>query len=334
MAAAHKAVDNYRRPSWLSSVEILDLRHFSSADLRPLLDEEVEVWGRLLAWDYRGSSDMILRYIDAKILPGYAAVERGSIVGYSFFVYEGSKGVVGDLFVSPRRADTRAIELQMVEHMIETLQQSPGILRVEAQLLTHQTGELAAHFVSSGFQRYRRLFLTLQLRGSSAPHIPPAGLMEDVLVRRWAEQDYQPAAGVITAAYRSHIDSEINDQYRTNAGSNRFLNNIVRFPGCGVFDPESSFVAIHRSSSALIGLILCSRVKDDVGHVTQVCLVPEYRGMGIGERLIASTYHSLRHRNFNLLSLTVTEANHRAVDLYRSLGFVEMRVFDAFVWEG
>ena len=314
-------------------MEILDLRHFSSSDLRPLLEQEIEVWGRLLAWDYRGSSDMILRYIDAKILPGYAAVERGSIIGYSFFVYEGSKGVVGDLFVSPRRADVRAIELQMAEHMIETLQQSPGILRVEAQLLTHQTGELVANFVSAGFQRYRRLFLALQLRGSGAPHIPPVGLLEDILVRRWADQDYQPAAGVITAAYRSHIDSEINDQYRTNAGSNRFLNNIVRFPGCGVFDQDSSFVAIHRASSALIGLILCSRVKDDVGHVTQVCLVPEYRGRGIGERLVASTYHSLRNRNFRQLSLTVTEANHRAVDLYRRLGFVELRVFDAFVWE-
>ena len=84
---------------------------------------------------------MILRYVDAKILPGYAAVERGSIVGYSFFVYEGSKGVVGDLFVSPRRVDTHRIEAQMAEHVIETLQQSPGIHRVEAQLLMHQTGE-------------------------------------------------------------------------------------------------------------------------------------------------------------------------------------------------
>ena len=334
MAAAHRAVDHYRRPPWLNPVEILDLRHFSSADLRPLLDEEVEVWGKLLAWDYRGSSDMILRYIDAKILPGYAAVERGSIVGYSFFVYEGSKGVVGDLFVSPRRADARVIELQMVEHVIATLQQSPGILRVEAQLLTHETGELSANFVSAGFQSYRRLFLALPLRGSVAPNIPPMVLREDIMMRRWAEQDYQPAAGIITAAYRSHIDSEINDQYRTNAGSNRFLNNIVRFPGCGVFDPESSFVAIHRSTNALVGLILCSRVKDDVGHVTQVCLVPEYRGKGIGESLIASTYHSLRNRNFNQLSLTVTEANYRAVDLYRRLGFVELRVFDAFVWEG
>ena len=334
MAAAHRAVDNYRRPPWLSSVEILDLRHFSSDDLRPLLDREVEVWGGLLAWDYRGSADMILRYVDAKILPGYAAVERGSIVGYSFFVYEGSKGVVGDLFVSPRRPDARAIELQMVEHIIATLQQSPGILRVEAQLLTHKAGELTVNFVSAGFHRYRRLFLALHLRGADAPPIPPVGMPRDILVRRWSEQDYQPAAGVITAAYRAHIDSEINDQYRTNAGSNRFLNNIVRFPGCGVFDLDSSFVAIHRPSNTLIGLILCSRVKDDVGHVTQVCLMPEYRGQGIGESLIATTCHSLRNRNFSLLSLTVTEANQRAVDLYRRLGFVELRVFDAFVWEG
>jgi ribosomal protein S18 acetylase RimI-like enzyme len=277
---------------------------------------------------------MILRYADAKILPGYAAVERGSIVGYSFFVYEGSKGVVGDLFVSPHRPDARAIELQMVEHVIETLQQSPGILRVEAQLLTHQTGDLAANFISAGFQRYRRLFLVLQLQGATAPRIAPVSVPHDILIRRWAEHDYQPAAGVITASYRAHIDSEINDQYRTNAGSNRFLNNIVRFPGCGVFDIESSFVAIHRPSNALVGLILCSRVKDDVGHVTQVCLVPEYRRLGIGESLIANTHHSLRSRNFSALSLTVTEANHRAVDLYRRLGFDELRVFDAFVWEG
>ncbi len=322
----------FRRSQQPTTVEILDLRHFSSADLHSLLEEEVETWGRLLSWDYRSSADMIQRYVDAKILPGYAAVERGSIVGYAFFVYEGSKGVLGDLFVSPRRSDARQIESQMVEHVIETLQSSPGIHRVEAQLLTHPTGELAGIFADSGFQRYRRLFLALQLRDSprlATPQLPP-----EVQVRRWAEQDYQSAAGVITAAYRAHIDSEINDQYRTNAGSIRFLNNIVRFPGCGVFDAEASFAAIHRPSNSLIGVILCSRVKDDVGHVTQVCLVPEYRRQGIGENLIACTCNSLRNRNFNLLSLTVTEMNSHAVELYKRLGFIEVRVFDAFVWEG
>ena len=81
-------------------MEILDLRHFTSADLRPLLDDETDVWAKQLSWDYSGSAAMILRYIDAKILPGYAAVERGQISGYSFFVYESSKGVIGDLYVS------------------------------------------------------------------------------------------------------------------------------------------------------------------------------------------------------------------------------------------
>src|SRR5215467_11518392 len=122
----HTPIETHRTPPPFG-VEILDLRHFSSHHLRPLLDRESHVWAQLMAWDYRGSAEMILRYVDAKILPGYAAVERGSLVGYSFFVYEGSKGVIGDLFVSQRRSDARAIELRMLDHVIETLQSSPGI---------------------------------------------------------------------------------------------------------------------------------------------------------------------------------------------------------------
>ena len=109
--------------------------------------------------------------------------------------------------------------------------------------------------------------------------------------------DYQPAAGVITSSYRGHVDSEINDQYRTLSGSLRFLNNIVRFPGCGMFDPESSFAAVHKRTRILAGLILCSRVRQDVGHVTQVCVVPEYRSHGIGESLLAVTAANLRQRS-------------------------------------
>jgi ribosomal protein S18 acetylase RimI-like enzyme len=326
------AVRNPVRPA--ISVEILDLRHFSSADLRPLLAQEVELWGKTLSWDYRSSSEMILRYVDAKILPGYAAVERGSLMGYAFFVYEGSKGVIGDLFVAPGRCDVRAVEIRLLDHMIETLQQSPGIHRVEAQLLAHPTGELAEPFLANGFQRFRRLFLQLGLSGSGNSRPSLSQTSNHIHIRRWQEQDYQSAASVITASYRAHIDSEINDQYLTSAGSMRFLNNIVRFPGCGVFDPEASFVATHQPTNSLVGLILCSRVRDDVGHVTQVCVVPEHRGEGLGESLLACTCDALRARRFNLLTLTVTEANHRAVDLYRKLGFETGRVFDAFVWDG
>src|SRR5438128_2383220 len=251
-------------PSRSPRVEILDLRHFSSVDLRSLLDDEIRLWGRLLSWDYSGSADMILRYVDAKILPGYAAIDRGRIFGYSFFVYEGSKGVIGDLFVADgnRLPNPHEVESRLLLHVVETLQQSPGIHRVEAQLLVHEAGVVARPFVEQGFQRHQRLFMVLPLSDALKT---PRLLDPEIEIRRWTEQDYQPAAAAITTAYRGHVDSEINDQYRTLSGSLRFLNNIVRFPGCGTFDSEASFVAVHKRARSLGGLILRPRVRHDVG---------------------------------------------------------------------
>ena len=318
-------------------MDILDLRHFSSADLRPLLEDEVAMWGRLLSWDYSTSAEMILRYMDAKILPGYAAIERGSIFGYSFFVYEQSKGVIGDLFVrdsagDPARGSGRhEVEERLLTHVIETLQQSPGIHRVEAQLLTHHTGEVSQPFLQQGFSRHPRVFMNFEIgkHPQTAPPLPP-----QFEIRGWSEQEYQAAAALITAAYRGHVDSEINDQYRTLTGSLRFLNNIVRFPGCGTFDPQASFVVVDRRTRMLIGLILCSLVRPDVGHITQVCVLPEYRSAGLGEAMLAASTRNLRGRGFHFISLTVTEANDRAIALYKRIGFESTRVFDAFVWEG
>ncbi|MGB6383766.1 MAG: GNAT family N-acetyltransferase [Terriglobales bacterium] len=323
-------------------MEILDLRHFSSADLRPLLEDEIAMWGSVLAWDYAVSAEMILRYMDAKILPGYAAIERGSIFGYSFFVYEQNKGVIGDLFVrdsardNARGPDRHEVEERLLTHVIETLQQSPGVHRVEAQLLAHHAGEVSRPFLQQGFSRHPRVFMNFEIDKhpqtslpTSLPVLPP-----QFEIRPWSEQEYQAAAALITAAYRGHVDSEINDQYRSLTGSLRFLNNIVRFPGCGTFDPRASFVVLERRTHTLIGLILCSQVRPDVGHITQVCVLPEHRSAGLGAAMLAASTRNLRDRGFRFISLTVTEANDRAIALYKRIGFESTRVFDAFVWEG
>lgn len=318
------------------SLEIYDLRHFASADLRPLLEEETQLWEQQLGWDYTNSVEMVLRYLDARILPGYAALHDGRVYGYSFFVYEGSKGIIGDLFVSsdarPGLPGPDELKSQLLTHVIETLQRSPGIHRIEAQLLPHPTGALARPFLEAGFQRYGRLFMHVPVNG--AQFGAPRPRADDIEIRPWMQEDFNSAAAVITAAYRGHVDSEINDQYRSTNGSLRFLNNIVRFPGCGVFDPEASFVAVHRETRLTVGLVLCSRVKDGVGHITQVCLAPDVRGRRLGEALLGTAYAALQRRRFTALTLTVTEANAPAVELYRRLGFRVTHVFDAFVWEG
>ncbi len=82
-------------------------------------------------------------------------------------------------------------------------------------------------------------------------------------------------------------------------------------------------------------LACCSarRVRDDVGHVTQICVSPDYRGRGLGRLLMVQCARSLARRGFTLLTLTVTASNRHAVSLYEWLGFRGVHRFDAMVWD-
>ena len=55
--------------------------------------------------------------------------------------------------------------------------------------------------------------------------------------------------------------------------------------------------------------------------MTQVCVLPEYRSHGIGRIVDGSDYSEPASAKILLASLTVTEANDRAVELYFRLGF-------------
>ena len=67
-------------------LEILDLRHFAAGSLRPVLEAESRVWADRLHWDYRASANLLLQYLDARVLPGFVAVEDGRVVGYTICV--------------------------------------------------------------------------------------------------------------------------------------------------------------------------------------------------------------------------------------------------------
>ena len=315
-------------------LEILDLRHFSAASLRPLLDAESRQWSERLEWDYRASADLLLQYLDSRVLPGYVAIENGRVAGYLFCVYEEHKAVIGDVFaVAPQHSEATAtdIELRLLESLIELLQNSPGVDRIESQLLLHEHGQHAHVFRAAGFDIYRRLFMRLDLIKSPLAaeiHLPPG-----ISMRQWHEDDYSAAAHLISAAYQGHLDSHINDQYRTVAGSLRFLHNIVRFPGCGLFDNPASRVLVRTGTNEIVGILLCSRVREDVAHITQLCVAKDERGRGLGRVLIESCAAHLRARGFSALTLTVTEANENAVALYRHAGFEVRHTFDAMLWE-
>ena len=309
-------------------MHISDLRQTHSRALQPLFQEEAEHWRKELYWDYRASQQLIRKFIDSRSLAGYVALEDKHPAGYGFYVFEEQKGLIGGLFASPK-FDQLGISKKLLLRMLEDLRDTPFIERIEAQLMPFGNAfdEVLAQ---QGFRLRRRQFMLadLPVRGTLHPQ-----MRDGLRLQPWSDKFMEPCARLIQQAYTDHVDSEINDQYRTEIGAAKFLRNIVLLPGCGLFCPEASFIVRAATSEPPVGMILTSTVAPGVGHTTQVCVLPGYQKNGLGRRLMESSLAALQNHGYTALTLTVTSTNANAVRLYENLGFRTVKSFAAGVWE-
>jgi len=322
------------------SPSLVDLRRLRSEDLDVLLEEEVETWRQLLDWDVGKSADLVRRFVDMRALNGFALVYDGEAAGYAYYVLEEHKGLLGDLFV--RRA-FRSVENEnrLLASVLGSLTGAPQIGRIESQLMMWQS--TGAPPMPSHLSRFERNFMMLEMpravfdparrrvRGLVSAVVPAASR---VYLERWSDQYQEPAAQLIAAAYQGHVDSLINDQYRSVAGARRFLFNIVQYPGCGTFFKPASVAAFDRLTGRLCGISLASLVMPYCGHITQICVAPWVRGAGVGYELLRQSLTLLREAGCSKTSLTVTASNREAIKLYEDVGFTTIRKFFAYVWEG
>ena len=129
------------------------------------------------------------------------------------------------------------------------------------------------------------------------------------------------------------MDGQINDQYCSEAGSLKFLRNIVLLPGCGQFLPEASFLVRpaterqpDRDGAHFHGR--GGRRPHDANLRDARLSGPRHRPAVDG----AFDPGAPAARNYESLSLTVTSVNKRAVELYEHLGFRTVKTFAAGVW--
>ena len=308
-------------------MNIVDLRQTTVRQLEPLLEEEARHWRDELHWDYRSALELIKRFLEAHALAGCVAFENGTAAGYSFYVLEEQKGLIGGLYVSAKYPQA-IIGQRLLEDMLFSMRAIPQLTRIEAQLMPF-SGPVDASLGSQGFRLFSRQFMLQDLQ--KLPEARP-GAAAGMRLDRWNDRFFEPCAKLIFLAYADHIDGEINDQYRSKAGALKFLKNIILLPGCGHFVPGASFVLRQAGSDDLVAAVLTSEVSAGVGHTTQICVLPGYQGHGIGRMLMHTSAETLRGMKFRELTLTVTSENYGAVQLYEKLGFKTIRTFTAGVW--
>lgn len=59
----------------------------------------------------------------------------------------------------------------------------------------------------------------------------------------------------------------------------------------------------------------------DEGHITNIAILPEYRGKGLGEKLLVAVMDTAKSLGAESLTLEVRVSNNVAKGLYRKLGF-------------
>lgn len=304
----------------------VDLRSIGVDALAPVLEEQIASWKNELDWDFTPSANLVRRFVHVHALAGVALISGSQVLGYSYYVCEDGKGLIGDLYVLKQHRSPEH-EFALFQSSLDAMWQTPGVHRIESQLLMLMDADRRRLPYPAWLRFFPRFFLEAPLAGN----LPARKLSSSIAVVPWTETLQEATGRLIAGSYQDHIDSQINDQYRSPMGARRFLTNIVQYPGCGSFFAPASFAAT--SDGALCGASLASLVSSDVGHITQVCVAPSLQGTGLGYELMRRSMESLAEHSCRAVSLTVTEANESALRLYRNMGFQPRRAFSAYVWE-
>src|SRR5260370_5450959 len=246
-------------------MNIVDLRTTGVRQSEPLLEEEARHWRDELHWDYRGALELIKRFLDAHALAGCVAFENGVAAGYSFYVLEEQKGLIGGLYVSSKFPQD-SISQRLLEETLFSMRGIPHLARIEAQLMPF-SGPVDTPLLGQGFHLYTRQFMLLDLQKLGETK---SGISADLRLIPRNDRCFQPFGQRVLLVYANHVDGEINDQYRSRTGALKFLKNIILLPGCGQFVPGASFVLHEPGSEELIAAVLTSEVSPRVRNTTHI----------------------------------------------------------------
>jgi ribosomal protein S18 acetylase RimI-like enzyme len=291
------------------------------------MEEEEKAWMHDLDWDYSPIRRILVSFIRQNLLPGYVAVHKNEAIGYTYFLMNQSKGIIGAIYV--RKTDhCQAIADKLMLLTLSAMKESPRIRRIEAQIMPFNGLDLTEIFTGNGFRYFPRRYLSLKLDHSplKRSHASPLKIVP------LDSSSLSKTAEILLKSYLNQTDAVICADYRTVSGCESYLRSILENPGCGVYMPEVSFMGLEDGNRPC-GFIIGCRLSEGVGMIPQIAVHPSCQRKSLGSALMEMSLEAFGKMGFKRVSLTVTPENRRAYDWYVRLGFRERKKFGAFVWE-
>ena len=94
----------------MSDLKYIPISRLDEALLQPLMEDEERMWKADLDWDYAPIRQVLVAFIKQKLLPGYAAIADSKALGYTYFLINQSKGVIGALYAMNASHSQEAVD--------------------------------------------------------------------------------------------------------------------------------------------------------------------------------------------------------------------------------
>jgi len=305
--------------------QVVDLSTVVPAELEGLWQCERQWWRERLFWDISDGLAALRRVVARRGVPGKAVRIGPQTVGYAYYVVVGHLGILSGFVVAPEWSHA-AVGESLLHATVDAIRQQ-GATRIECPCVSMPHTWLVAAFERAGFQTYWREFLRLDLQREHPSVRPPAPIQ----LEPWHGMSLHEVGALMQAAYAGTADVEINALYRTAEGCCSVLDDLLNQGGCGALVTTASVLA--RVRGQVIGFVLVTEIAPRQAHLVQVAVLPAYQRQGVGRLLVQHSLAQLAQLRFDTLSLMVSRANHRALQLYQALGLQGVLAFPVFCWE-
>ena len=311
-----------------SELRIVDLDSVRPSELEGFFRRELALWRDRLSWDVSSAVTAFRRALERGGVQGKAIRCGSSTAAYGYFLVESGRGVLTGLAVAPEWREKDVGPL-LVRAMIQELM-FREVSRIESQFLSFDAPWLVHCFESEGFESFAREFrrLALDTTRSSRPREAPTP--DPFVYRTWKSWNLTEASQVMQSAHVSGVDARMNELYRSSEGCRSLLTSVLRHRGCGTAILEASSVVRDPQTDRAVGFAVVTETSNRKAHLAQLAVAPDYQGRGLGRRILSRVIERLSDMGYDRLSLMVSRDNHRALDLYRSMGFEQVIAFPVF----